>query len=154
MEPVVFSIEMLVVLGVLAIAVVLFVSEIVRLDVAAILIVALLGLLSLVPGLEVVTDPRDLFRGFGSNAVVSIIAVMMIGAGLDRAGVVSKIANAIFVYGGHTEGRLVSLTAGAVSAISGFMQNVGFPAVNWMYVGVAMLLLFGVGRILVWFRYR
>jgi hypothetical protein len=55
-----------------------------------------------------------------------------------------------------------SLEAGAfaypamivLSITYGFMQNVGFPAVNWMYVGVAMLLLFGVGRILVWFRYR
>ena len=41
-----------------------------------------------------------------------------------------------------------------LSITYGFLQNVGFPAVNWMYVGVAMFLLFGVGQILAWFRYR
>lgn len=41
-----------------------------------------------------------------------------------------------------------------LSITYGFLQNVGFPAVNWMYVGVAMFLLFGIGQILAWFRYR
>lgn len=41
-----------------------------------------------------------------------------------------------------------------LSITYGFMQNVGFPAVNWMYVGVAMFLLFGVGQLLAWYRYR
>src|SRR5262245_5650006 len=32
-----------------------------------------------------------------------------------------------------------------VSSITyGFLQNAGLPAVNWMYVGVSMLLLFGL----------
>lgn len=41
-----------------------------------------------------------------------------------------------------------------LSITYGFLQNVGYPAVNWMYVGVAMFLLFGVGQVLAWFRYR
>ena len=41
-----------------------------------------------------------------------------------------------------------------LSITYGFLQNVGFPHVNWMYVGVAMFLLFGAGQILAWFRYR
>jgi hypothetical protein len=42
-----------------------------------------------------------------------------------------------------------------VGSISyGFLQNAGFPDVNWMYVGVCMFALFGVGQILSWWRYR
>jgi hypothetical protein len=41
-----------------------------------------------------------------------------------------------------------------LSITYGFLQNVGMPAVNWMYVGVSMFLLFGLGQILSWLRYR
>jgi hypothetical protein len=41
-----------------------------------------------------------------------------------------------------------------LSITYGFLQNVGFPHVNWMYVGVAMFLLFGAGQIVAWLRYR
>ncbi len=36
----------------------------------------------------------------------------------------------------------------------GFLQDVGFPAVNWMFVGVFLMALFGVGRVLSWLKYR
>ena len=86
MEAIGLTFEMTVVLAILAITVGLFVSEIVRVDVAAFSIMVLLGLLTMVPGLEGLADLRHLFSGFGSNAVISIIAVMIIGAGLDRTG--------------------------------------------------------------------
>src|SRR5262245_55832014 len=35
-----------------------------------------------------------------------------------------------------------------LSITYGFLQNAGLPAVNWMFVGVAMILLFGVGQVL------
>ena len=41
-----------------------------------------------------------------------------------------------------------------LSITYGFLQNVGLPPVNWMYVGVSMFLLFGLGQMLAWFRYR
>ena len=40
-------------------------------------------------------DTQNLFDGFASNAVMSIIAVMMIGAGLDKTGMMSKVAGYI-----------------------------------------------------------
>ena len=84
MEPVTFTYENAVVLGLLGLTIVLFVSEIVRIDHAAILVMVLLGLVSYLPGLENIADVNQLFTGFSSNAVISIIAVMIIGAGLDR----------------------------------------------------------------------
>ena len=128
MEAFGLTFEMTVVLGVLALTIVMFVSEIVRVDVAAFSIMVALGLLTTVPGLENLVDTRHLFDGFASNAVIAIIAVMIIGAGLDRTGAMSTVSNWIMNAGGKTESRLVLLISSAVGVISSFMQNVGAAA--------------------------
>ncbi len=119
---------MMVVLGLLVFTVFLFVSEVVRIDFAAILVMVLLGLLSQVPGLQSLADVSQLFNGLASNAVVSIIAVMIIGAGLDKTGLMSKVAALILKHGGSTEARIVPIISGTVGVISSFMQNVGAAA--------------------------
>ncbi|OOG23979.1 SLC13 family permease [Thioalkalivibrio denitrificans] len=127
-ETVSLTPEMMVVLGLLGFTIFLFVSEIVRVDVAAVSVMVLLGLLSLVPGLGGVADTHRLFDGFASNAVISIIAVMIIGAGLDKTGVMSRVASFIMRIGGATEKRIIPLISGTVGVISSFMQNVGAAA--------------------------
>jgi di/tricarboxylate transporter len=119
---------MMVVLGLLLFTVVLFVSEVVRIDFAAILVMVLLGLLSQVPGLGSLADVSRLFDGLASNAVVSIIAVMIIGAGLDKTGMMSSVAALILKRGGKSEARVVPIVSGTVGLISSFMQNVGAAA--------------------------
>lgn len=128
MEPISLTLEMSVVLGLLALTVFLFVSEIVRIDLAAILIMVLLGLLSQHPALTNLADVSHLFDGLSSNAVVSIIAVMIIGAGLDKTGLMSKVAALILKHGGKTETRIIPIISGTVGIISSFMQNVGAAA--------------------------
>lgn len=124
---------MVMVLSLLAITVYLFISEIVRVDVAAIIIMVLLGLVSYVWSLlvgegHIIMDAMDLFNGFSSNAVISIIAVMIIGAGLDKTGLMSKMANQITHIGGTTEKWMIPLICGATGFISSFMQNIGAAA--------------------------
>ena len=128
MEALGLTFEMVVVLGVLSVTIALFVSEIVRVDVAAICVMVSLGLLTAVPGLETLVDTRQLFSGFASNAVISIIAVMIIGAGLDRTGAMSSVAAWITRVGGSTESRIIMLISSTVGVISSFMQNVGAAA--------------------------
>ncbi len=128
MDPITLSTEMIVVLALLAFTVFLFVSEIVRVDLAAIIVMVLLGALSYLPGLGGLADTNHLFDGFASNAVISIIAVMIIGAGLDKTGLMSKVAATILKYGGTTEGRIIPIISGTVGVISSFMQNVGAAA--------------------------
>lgn len=120
-EPLVLTTEMLAVLAVVALAIVLFVTEIVRVDVAAILIMILLGLTGMVSG-------NELFNGFASNAVVSIIAITIIGAGLDKTGLMNQVAAKILQIGGNTEKRIIPLISGTVGIISSFMQNIGAAA--------------------------
>ncbi|VAX07979.1 Transporter, sodium/sulfate symporter family [hydrothermal vent metagenome] len=124
--------EIALVCSILILTIYLFIFEIVRVDVAAICIMVLLGLSGLFApwfGLAAGLVPADhLFDGFSSNAVISIIAVMVIGNGLDKTGVMSKVAAKILKIGGRTERRIVPLISGAVGVISGFMQNVGAAA--------------------------
>ncbi|WP_223846146.1 SLC13 family permease [Wenzhouxiangella sp. AB-CW3] len=113
--------DMILVLMLLGLTVTLFIFEIVRIDIAAICIMVLVGLLGLVPG-------DELFSGFASNAVISIIAVMIIGAGLDRTGVMNVVAGFIVKVGGRSESRIMSMVSSTVGVSSGFMQNTGATA--------------------------
>ncbi|MCY4306205.1 MAG: SLC13 family permease [Aestuariivita sp.] len=126
--PIELTFEMMVVLAILVTTIVLFVTEIFRIDLTAILIMILLGVLSQFPSLQNLAREGQLFDGFASNAVISIIAVMIIGAGLDKAGLMSKVAGAILRFGGKTEVRLIPIISGTVGVISSFMQNVGAAA--------------------------
>ena len=99
MTPIELTTEMTVVLALLGVTVVLFVTEIFRIDFTAIIVMVTLGMLSQLPGLGNLADPSHIFDGFASNAVISIIAVMIIGAGLDKTGLMSKVAAVILKYG-------------------------------------------------------
>ena len=99
MDSLTLTNEMVVVLVLLGFTVFLFVSEVVRVDFAAILVMIILGGISYIPGLEGVSDINLLFEGFSSNAVLSIIAVMIIGAGLDKTGLLNSLAGVILKFG-------------------------------------------------------
>jgi di/tricarboxylate transporter len=126
------SIEIAWVSGILALTIYLFAFEIVGVDVAAVSIMVLLGLSGLLAPYMGLTkglvDNKHLFDGFSSNAVMSIIAVMIIGAGLDKTGLMSKVAGFILKVGGTTEKRIIPIISGTVGIISSFMQNVGAAA--------------------------
>ena len=127
-EPLTLSLEMIIMLVILLITLYLFVFEVVRVDVAAISVMILLGLTTMVPGLDPVISTDKLFSGFSSNAVISVIAVMIIGAGLDKTGLMSRLAGVILKRGGKTESRIISLVCATVGFISSFMQNIGAAA--------------------------
>ncbi|MDH5353756.1 MAG: SLC13 family permease [Gammaproteobacteria bacterium] len=117
---------------ILIVTIYLFSFEVIGVDEAAVTIMVMLGLSNLlapIMGLQqglVSTD--HLFDGFSSNAVMSIIAVMIIGAGLDKTGLMSKVAGLILHVGGTTEKRIIPIVSGTVGLISSFMQNVGAAA--------------------------
>lgn len=113
--------DMLLVLALLGLTIFMFATEIVRIDIAGISIMVLLGLFGLVPG-------DELFNGFSSNAVIAVIAVMIIGAGLDRTGVMNTVSALIVRYGAGSESRIVALLASSVGVVSAFMQNAGATA--------------------------
>ncbi len=117
---------------ILMLTIYLFAFEVVGVDVAAVTIMVVLGLTSLLAPLmgldEGLVNNNHLFDGFASNAVMSIIAVMIIGAGLDKTGIMSKVAGLILKVGGTTEKRIIPIVSATVGFISSFMQNVGAAA--------------------------
>lgn len=126
------TLEIAWVMALLGLTIFLFAFEVVGVDVAAVTVMLLLGLTSLLApwmGLDAGLVPvNQLFDGFASNAVISIIAVMIIGAGLDRTGIMANVAAFIMRIGGRTEARIIPLISGTVGVISSFMQNVGAAA--------------------------
>lgn len=121
--------EIIAVLAILSFAIILFVFEVVRVDVAALFVLVLLGLSSQVEIFNGGLVPiYQLFDGFSSNAVMSIIAVMMIGAGLDKTGVMGVMAGQILKRAGKTESRITLVLSACVATISSFMQNIGAAA--------------------------
>lgn len=126
------TIEIAWVTAILLLTIYLFAFEVVDVDIAAVSVMVLLGLSSLfapIMGLqEGLVDPNRLFDGFSSNAVMSIIAVMIIGAGLDKTGIMNHVAAFILRIGGKSEGRIIPIVSSTVAFISSFMQNVGAAA--------------------------
>jgi di/tricarboxylate transporter len=113
--------EMILTMVVLAFVIVLFVFEWVRVDVVGIMMMVLLPLVGLIA-------PEEAFVGLSSNAVVSIIAVIIIGAGLDKTGVMNQVASPIIKLAGNSEKRVITLISGTVGIISSMMQNIGAAA--------------------------
>lgn len=113
--------DMIIVLTITVAAVFLFTVEWVRVDVVAIIVMVSLPLLGLL-------NHEEAFIGFSSNAVISIIAVIMISAGLDRTGAMSRIAKTVTKLAGNSENKLIFLVSGTVAVISTFMQNIGAVA--------------------------
>ena len=115
------NLEVLLVFAVLAVTIALFVTEKIRVDVIAILIMVSLPWLGLVTAGEAIS-------GFASNAVVSIIGVMILGHGVDRTGLIADLTAPLLRFAGTSEKRLVGVVSGAVGGISAFMQNIGAAA--------------------------
>ncbi|MDD9884746.1 MAG: SLC13 family permease [Gammaproteobacteria bacterium] len=127
-ETLQLSVEMVGVLALLAFTIYLFAFEVVRVDVAAIAVMVVIGLTSVIPGYAGLVQPEQLFSGYSSNAVISIIAIMIIGAGLDRTGIMSQLAGKILKLSGATEGRVIVFISSVVGILSSFMQNIGAAA--------------------------
>ena len=119
MQP--LTTDMILVLLMIGVAVFLFVVEWIRVDVVAILMMVSLPLLHLV-------TPKEAFVGLSSNAVVSIIAVIIIGAGLDKTGLINNLVAPILKIAGKSPSRIIIAISLAIAAISSFMQNIGAAA--------------------------
>jgi di/tricarboxylate transporter len=75
-----------------------------------------------------IIEAKEAISGFSSNAVISIIAVIIIGAALDKSGVMNILAKQILKLAGKSETSIIALISSAVAFISSFMQNIGAAA--------------------------
>ncbi len=127
-ETVALTVEMAIVLFLLAVTVYMFAFSKVRVDVVAMIVMVTLGLVSKFPGIEPILSLNELFSGFSSNAVIAIIGVMIIGRGLDKTGLMGRLAQLILRIGGKSEARISPVMSGIAALASSFMQNIGVAA--------------------------
>jgi len=121
MEPGVLTTDMIIVFGLLSGAIFLFVFDLLRVDLVGLLMMVLLPLTGVI-------GPEEAIAGLSSNAVVSIIAVMILGAGLNKTGVMNVVASHIIKIAGRSETRIMVIVSSTVAVISSFMQNIGAAA--------------------------
>lgn len=114
--------DQLLVLVILGTAVILFITEKLRAD-----LVALLVLLTLiVTGLLTVDQA---FEGFASPAVVTVWAVFIISGGLQQSGAADIIARQLMNFSGNSQNRLLLLLMVGAGLMSAFMNNIGAVAI-------------------------
>ncbi len=118
--------DMILVLGLVAFTITMFMFERIRADATALVVLVILGFTGLVPA-------SQLFTGFSGNAAISIIATMILGAGLDRTGALNRLAGWLLRRSNGLEDRLIMLTSGVAGVMSGFMQN---PSVTSLFMPV------------------
>ncbi len=112
---------MLIVLGILAGAVVLWTWGRPRADIVAVLIVV--GLM-----LSGVLTPQESLAGFGDPIVILIAAVFVVGAALESTGIVHRLSLALLKLGRGSETRLIVLITLLVGGITAFMSSTAATA--------------------------
>jgi di/tricarboxylate transporter len=118
---------MVLVLGLVVFTMTMFMFERIRSDATALVVLIALGVTGLVPG-------DELFLGFSGNAVISIIATMILGAGLDHTGALNRLASWLLRRSKGVEEHLILWTSAVAGLMSGFMQN---PSVTALFLPVA-----------------
>jgi len=101
--------------------IILFITEAFRVDITAIIVMLTLawtGLLS----------PAEAFSGLASNAVIAVIAIMIIGYGLEQSGFMQKLSRPLLAAAGEEEKRLMVILSLAAGTVSALMQNIGVIA--------------------------
>ncbi|MCL6713732.1 SLC13 family permease [Pseudomonas sp. R2.Fl] len=119
--------DMKLVLGLVGFTMAMFLFERIRADLVALVVLVILGITGLIA-------PEEIFGGFSGNAVMSIIATMILGAGLDRTGALNRLASWLLRRGHGVEQRLLLMTTAIAGLNSSFMQN---PSVMALFMPVA-----------------
>jgi di/tricarboxylate transporter len=109
------------VIAILLMAVVLFVTEKLRMDLVALLVLGALALTGLV-------TPAQALSGFSSPAVVTVWAMFIISGGLSVTGVAQILGRQIMRLAGEGETRLIVVIMSIAGIMSAVMNNVGVAA--------------------------
>ncbi len=114
--------DMWIVLSILAAAILLFVTEWVRVDVVALSVVAALMLTGLL-------TTSEALAGFSNPAVLSIAALFVVGGAVLHTGLADAIGRRILVIAGESEARLIVVIMIAVALLSAVISSTGTVAV-------------------------
>jgi di/tricarboxylate transporter len=109
------------VLIILVATVVALIFEVVRIDVVALVCMLALGWTG-------VLTPQETLLGFSSNAVIAMIAVMILGQGIAKTGIMDRFSRAVLKKVGTKKSNVIGVMSLSVGMLSGLIQNIGAAA--------------------------
>jgi di/tricarboxylate transporter len=107
---------------VLGVAILLLLSDRLRPDLVALMVIVTLGVTG-------VLTPQESFSGFSRSAVITLLAVFILAEGLQRTGVTDRVGVLLVKAAGRSEGRLTITVMLAGAFLSLFMNNIAAAAV-------------------------
>jgi di/tricarboxylate transporter len=110
--------QIIAVLAIMLASVALFITEKIRVDIVALMVLVALAVSGLV-------TPAEALSGFSSPAVVTVWAVLILSGGLSRTGVASELGNRLLSLARDNQARLLLIIMLTVGVLSGFMNNIG-----------------------------
>ena len=113
--------EIALVLGILAISLILFVSEVIRMDLVALLVLGSLAVTGLV-------SAENAFSGFSNSAVITVWAMFILSEGLTRTGIADIIGRQVMRLAGRREIAMIVVIMVTAAVLSAFMNNIGVAA--------------------------
>ena len=113
--------EIALVLGILLTSLILFVSEVIRMDLVAMLVLCALAVSGLV-------GPNEAFAGFSNSAVITVWAMFILSEGLTRTGIANVIGFQVIRIAGRREFVMIIVIMLTAAVLSAFMNNIGVAA--------------------------
>lgn len=113
--------EIIIVLTIMSFTIFMLVTEIVRIDVTALITMLALSWTGIL-------TTGEALAGFSSNAVVAMIAVMILGEGVARTGMMSRFSKWLLKRVGSKKSSVLGSLSLSVGTLSGVIQNIGAAA--------------------------
>jgi len=112
------TVEIALVLCILGGSLLLFVTEWVRMDLTALMVLSSLAMLGLV-------SPAEAVSGFSNAAVITVLAMFILSEGLTRSGIADIISRNVATLAGRSEVRMITVFMLVSGILSAFMNNIG-----------------------------
>jgi len=109
------------VLLILVVAIVLFATEWIRMDLVSLMVLLTLGLTRLV-------SVEEAFSGFSNPAVITVAAMFILSSGLANTGALGPIGERMVRIAGKKEARMIATIMLTSAIFSAFINNIGATA--------------------------
>jgi di/tricarboxylate transporter len=114
--------DALIVLALVVVATVLLVTERLRADLVALVVLGSLILFRIV-------EPAEALSGFSNQATVTVACMFLLSAGLQASGVVGFLGDRLLLHGPSSQVALLVLTALVIAPLSAFINNTAVVAI-------------------------
>jgi di/tricarboxylate transporter len=114
--------EIALVLTILVVAIILFATEWIRMDLVSLMVLLTLAVTGLV-------SAEEAFSGFSNPAVITVAAMFIISAAISHTGALGRMGERLIRLANGKESRLIALIMVSVALFSAFINNIGSTAV-------------------------